>query len=119
MALHSEEISFTTDGSGDATVYSSGVSGRIHRIKYGKGDMGGSTNLTITSETHTDSIFAMAVGATDRDMYPRVALVGNTGVALTAPAYDHYIVQSDDRLKVVIDTGGATKTGSVTIFYEA
>ena len=118
MGLHSEEISITVDASGDATVYSSGVSGRIHRIKIAPGTLtSGAVNFTVTSETHGDSILALTDLSADQDKYPRVIVSNNAGVALTA--YDHFIIQSDDRVKVVVDDGGNALTGSVTIFYEA
>ena len=119
MGLHSEEISITTDAAAAATVYSSGVSGRIHRIKYNWVDITASAILTITAETHGDVIFSMSMPAADRDMYPRAELVKWSGAAITPPAYDHFIIQSDDRVKIVIASGGAAKTCSVTIYYLA
>ena len=116
MGLHSEEISITTDAAEAATVYSTGVSGRIHRISLTLGTLT-SVNYTITAETHGDAILTLSTISADRNDYPRVIVQNNVGAALAA--YDHFIIQSDDRVKIVIASGGVAKTGSITIYYEA
>lgn len=112
---HTVEI--TTDGDGAATAYTDNVTGAIRLAKYDKTDFADGVDFLITSETTGQTIWDEDDVNTDKSISPRQALHSNAGVALT---YDNTepvagdIVLAEERIKIVIASGGDTKTGAFT-----
>jgi hypothetical protein len=112
-------IEFTTDASGDATVYTDAIVGRIHSILYDPGDVATGADLTITTETTEQAVLTITNAGTSAVRWsPRLPTHDLAGAAETydgtEPVNDS-IVAVDERIKIVVDEGGNAKTGTVTV----
>ena len=115
-------ISWTTNGSGAATVTSSEhVFGRLYAIEY-RPEATTNATFVVTCEADTSKpLFTKATaGGSTAWFYPRdlvhdvadgSALTGTLGGDRELPVLNGYP-------KVVISSGGATKAGSLILFYE-
>ena len=118
--LHEYTMVIETSGGGAATVYfGSRIKGRIYAIKYEFGDMVNTADFVITGETSEVPIFAYTdVPAADAWFYPRVKPVLNTAGQTTFTNVSEYIRVFRERIKLVVAQGGASKTGSMTIWVD-
>ena len=107
----------TTDGSGDATVYlGSCIRGRIVSIKYAPGTLE-TANLTITGETTGVAVLTKAgAGTSTVWYYPQAA--ANLVADGSAAATERDVWLYNERLKVVVASGGATLTGTITLYVD-
>ena len=119
-----EKVSWTTDGSGDATVYGNTVTGEVCAIDYLPGDTATGATVSVYDEpsggfTHTLLVKATA-GTSNLRFYPRELVhKAEDGAALTGTAGgDRTEPLAAGKIKVVIASGGDTKTGSVIVWYE-
>lgn len=118
---HRQTIAVTTDGSGDATVYSEVATGEIHSVTYTKDattPFSDGVDFTITLEATGENVWTDTdINATET-VYPRAAVHSAAGAAVTydgtRPIYEG-IVMANDRVKIVIGSGGATKLGSFSV----
>lgn len=117
MIFHKITAAIVTDGSGDATVYlGSKIRGMVLTIKYLPGTIATGADLVITGETSGIPILTEAnLGTSNVFRYPRAphnavsdGAAGTTGTEL--------IPIIGERIKVVVDEGGATKTGSIEVY---
>lgn len=123
MAFRHEYIPITTNASGAATVYSSPFVGLLHALIYLPGSSGIDTGATVTV---TDDATGYALwsksnaGTSTLTRMPRGATVGITDTALvyagTDAVADRLPVVS--RVKVVIASGGNTKSGAIVVVWE-
>ena len=121
MMIYGYEATITTDGSGNATAYvtvgtNRKLHGKVHAIKYSPGTLDTGADLTITGETSGVPILVKSnAGTADVWFYPRVIPNKNTdGAAFTD--VEECIVVYDERIKVVVAQGDATKTGTITCY---
>lgn len=119
-----EKVSWTTNGSGDATVYGKTVTGEVCAIDYLPGDTATGATVSVYDEpsggfTHTLLVKATA-GTANLRFYPRELVhKAEDGAALTGTAGgDRTEPLAAGKIKVVIASGGDTKTGSVIVWYE-
>ena len=108
----------TTSG-GAATVYlGSRLRGRVHAIRYTPGTIATGAGLTITGETTGVPILVQAAAGTAvLWKYPRAFPNQNTDGAAEADARcDIHVL--NEQIKVVVASGGDTKTGSITVFID-
>lgn len=112
------KVTVTTDGSGDATAYSPRISGKIVQVEYVKPGAASYTDgvdFTITGEATGVSIWAESnVNATARRA-PRQPTHTQAGVAATLDgtvAALEPIGIANDRIKIVVAQGGASKVGA-------
>jgi hypothetical protein len=119
---HREVISVTTAADGSATAYSAVVSGRIASIRYVKTDFADGSTITVTAEATGESIWTESSVNASATRAPRQAthtiagaasLYAAAGTAVNAP-----IVLANDRVKVVIASGGNVKTGTFHVVFE-
>lgn len=112
-------VSVTTDASGDATDYSPVITGRIVSIAYAKTDFEDTADFTITAEATTQGLWTEAnvtASKTVAPMQPAYSQAGaallyaSGGTAVTVP-----IFVASDRVKIVVASGGDTKTGTFTV----
>lgn len=118
--IHEVSTAIDTDGSGDATVYlGSRLRGRVHAIRYTPGTIATGGDLTITGETTRVPILVQAnAGTSEVWYYPRVLANKNTdGTAATDAFADIHVL--NERIKVVVAQGGASKSGSITAYVDA
>lgn len=122
MTLRRFEVTVTTDGSGDATAYSPYLSGYVHSIQYVKTDYADGVDFTITGEANAQAIWAESNVNAAVTKAPRLATCSVAGVASLyaagGTAVEDRIALSRDRVKIVVASGGATKTGKFVIMVD-
>jgi hypothetical protein len=105
-------LSLTTDGSGDASEYTGPLNGRLLGLHYVEDDTdayAGTAELTVTKESTGEVILDGVVLSASISLYPVHGVHDQDG-ALIGDVYDFYRL-TDDRLLIVIASGGDTKTG--------
>ena len=109
-------VTVTTDGSGDATSYTPVSTGRIVSIAYVKTDFTDGVDFTITSEATGETIWTESNVNASKYCYPRAATHSNVGVATLYAAGGAAVLDriaiANDRVKIVVGSGGATKVGT-------
>jgi hypothetical protein len=116
------KVTVTTASDGSATAYSPRVNGRLISIQYvkpGSGSYTDGVDFTITSEATGETLWTESdVNATAR-RYPRAATHSALGVAAlyaaAGTAVQDKIVLANDRVKIVLASGGASKVGDFHI----
>jgi hypothetical protein len=109
-------VPVTVDASGDATVYSPVVTGRVLAIHYVKTDYAAGVDFTITAEATGQSIWVQVNQDSSAIKAPRQPTHDGVGVASLyaaggEPVEDH-IYLANDRVKIVVAAGGVSKTGT-------
>lgn len=115
MALRRFVVSATTDGSGDATVYTPYFSGKVHSIHYVKTDFANGVDFTITADVTGDTVWAESNVNASATRYPRTATHSTAGAAALyaalGEAVNARVLLGSDRLKIIVAQGGAAHTG--------
>lgn len=114
-----EAIVVTTDASGDATCYSSVITGRIVTIIYVKTDFADTVDFTITLNKTGEGLWTEENITANTVRAPRQATHATDGTAslyaATGEPVEDYIVAANDRVKIVVGGGGNTKSGTFYI----
>ena len=122
MGTRRFSVTVTTDGSGNATAYSPYLSGSIASIHYVKTDYADGVDFTITAEATGETLWTQSDVNAAASKYPRAPTNTQVGVASLyasgGTAVNDLIRVSRDRVKIVIGSGGATKTGAFIIVTE-
>ncbi len=114
--LREHTNTITTDESGDATVYlGSNIRGRVESIKYAPGTIETGATLTVTGETSKVAILTKADAGTDTVWFYPVAPCNKAADGSASTVTEEPVTLYDDRVKVMIATGGDTLTGSITV----
>jgi len=110
-------VTVTTDADGVATAYTPVIAhGQISTVRYAKDDYANGVDFTITLEATGETVWTQADVNASATVAPRqathstagvAALYAGSGTAVLAP-----ITVANDRVKIVIAQGGATKTGT-------
>ena len=112
----------TTDGSGDATVYSPVLTGKLSQIRYVKTDFTDGVDVTITAEATGETLWTQLDVNASVTVAPRQATHSTAGVAALYAAGGSAVLGkialAKDRVKIVIANGGASKTGVFHIIIE-
>jgi hypothetical protein len=114
-------FSWTTDASGDATVFgNAAVIGEVIAVDYlpGTTDTGATFTMTAQGSVATTIVAKTTAGTSNLRFYPRIVVNGNTdGAALTGTAGgDRARVFVSGRLRVVIASGGNALSGSAVAY---
>jgi hypothetical protein len=113
-------VSVTTAADGSATVYSDPIDyGQLSQIRYMKPVSGGfddGSAITITAEATGETLWAQTGVNASATVAPRMATHSTAGVASLfaagGTAVTDKIAIASDRIKIVIASGGNTKTGT-------
>lgn len=113
-------VSVTTDADGNATAYSDAIEhGLLSQIRYVKPDSGGFENgssFTITAEATGETLWAESGVNASATRAPRQATHSSAGAAALyasgGTAVNDKIALANDRIKVVVASGGNAKTGT-------
>ncbi len=109
----------TTDASGDATSYSAPITGRIHSIIYTKTDYASGVDFAITTESTNQGLWTESnvdASATVAPRQPTHDLVGAASLyAAAGEGVETEIVLVNERVEIVIASGGNTKSGTFVI----
>lgn len=110
MHVERQKIAVVTDASGNATVYSDYVTGRIAAIVYVKNDFANGVDFTITLEATGESLWTDTDVNASEAVYPVVkGNLGGTGAASTLVEVP--VHAANDRVKIVVSQGGNAKSG--------
>lgn len=104
----------TTDGSQACTDYLGPFTGKLDSLVYTKIDFTDGVDFTITKESTGETIWTDTnINATEV-VRPRVITQHTDGAANTTLVIREPILFVNERIKIVIAAGGATKTGRFT-----
>lgn len=115
-------VAITTDAAGAGTGYSPVVSGEIVSVRYVKTDYDNGVTFAITAEATGETIWGEAAVNASATRAPRQATHTTAGAASLyaaagSPVNDR-IVLANDRVKIVISSGGNVKSGTFHIILE-
>ena len=122
MVAHT--VAVTTDGSGDATVYSEPTFGVVLAVRYVPHDstpLDAAADITITDNGTGQNVLTITnVGGGAREFLPRGVTVTTSGVEATYDGTRIVLgsVPVAGAIKVVVASGGATKSGTVYLFIQ-
>lgn len=109
-------VAVTTASDGSATVYSDPIQyGSLSQIRYVKTDFADGSTFTITAEGTGETLWAESSVNASATRAPRQATHSTAGAAAlyaSTFAVNDKIAIVNDRIKIVIASGGATKTGT-------
>lgn len=109
-------VTLTTDGDGAATGYTPVVTGRILTVRYVKTDFADGVDVDVTLEATGEVVWDQDNVNASATVAPRQATHSTAGAALLyaagGTAVTDYVVAVQDRVKIVIASGGDTKTGA-------
>lgn len=115
-------VSVTTIADGSATAYSPVVTGKISQIRYVKTDFADGVDFTITAEATGETIWTDTNINASETVAPRQPTHDTAGAAAVyaggGSAVLDKIALANDRVKIVIASGGDTKTGTFHIILE-
>lgn len=115
-------VTLVTDSSGDATGFTKVIRGLIHSIQYVKTDYTDGVDFTITGEVTTQQVWVESNVNAAKTVAPSIPTHDEIGVAsLYAGAgepVERPIAIVEERLKIVIAAGGATKTGAFHVIVD-
>lgn len=117
------KVTVTTDAGGAATAFSPRLSGEIHQIEYvkdgGANPYANGVDFTITGEATGINLWTQADVNASAVVAPRQATHSQVGVASLyaagGTAVQARIGMANDRVKIVLAQGGATKVGAFHI----
>jgi hypothetical protein len=116
------EVALTTDASGDVTGYTPVFSGKISTIRYAKTDFADGVDFTITLEATGENIWTDTNINASETVAPRQATHGTDGAAALYAAGGSAVMDKiaafADRVKIVVASGGDTKTGTFHVVVE-
>lgn len=122
MFVTRHRVSLTTDGSGDATGYTTenirGVVLGLYYVPDGTAPIAATGDLTVTSSETGSPIFAtLNTGSAAIFWVPLlVSHKAEDGVALTADESRKPPVVANERVKFVVANGGAAKSGVLHLY---
>lgn len=116
MHVERHVVSVTTAADGSATAYSPTVTGRILAIHYVKTDFATGVDFTITAEATGETIWTESNVDASATRAPRQATHSTAGAAALyaagGTAVNDYVALANDRVKIVIASGGNAKVGA-------
>jgi len=122
MPIKRYVVPVTTDADGNATVYSPVLTGRISAIHYVKTDFANGVDFAITAEATGETLWTEGNVDTSKSVAPRQATHTTAGVAAVYAAGGSAVLApialAADRVKIVVASGGDTKSGTFLIVTE-
>lgn len=115
-------VTLETDADGAATEYTEVLSGKLAHIQYVKDDFADGVDFTITSEATGMSLWTDTNINASELVSPRTPTHDQAGAASLfaaggEPVEDQFVL-AQDRVKIVIGSGGDTKSGTFHIVME-
>lgn len=109
-------VPVTTAADGSATAYSPVITGKLSQIRYVKTDFDNGSTITITAEATGETLWTEAAVNASATRAPRQATHSTAGAAAlyaaAGAAVNDKIALADDRIKIVIASGGNVKSGA-------
>ena len=117
-----EVVTVTTIADGSATAYSGVLTGKLSQIRYVKTDFADASTFTITAEATGETLWTESSVNASATRAPRQATHSTAGAAALFAAGGAAVLDkialANDRVKIVIASGGNTKTGVFHIVME-
>jgi len=109
-------VTIETDADGDGTGYTGVVNGRVLSIQYVKDDYANGVDFDVTGETTGQVIWDQDDVNASVQVAPRQPTHDKAGAASLfaaggEPVEDYYYV-ANERIKIVVGSGGDTKSGT-------
>lgn len=114
MWVAKETVSLTTDSSGNATGYTSAFRGRLLNIVYTKDDFAAGVDFAITLEDTGLGLWTESNVNASKTVAPTQLTQDQVGADGTAR---DYVFNPNERVKIVVASGGDTKSGSFVVIY--
>lgn len=116
------KIDVTTNTSGAATAYTPvDISGPIRTIKYVKTDFDNGVVFTITTNTTGQNLWVETAVNASKTVSPRQATHDTVGAAslyaVGGEPVEDYVYACQEKVKIVIASGGNAKSGSFWIVF--
>lgn len=115
-------VTVTTDAAGAATGFTEVVNGVVSAIEYTKVDFDNGSTITVSQDRSGETIWSESSVNASAIRRPRAATHSTAGAAALyaagGAAVNDKIAVVDSRIKVVIASGGNTKTGTFTVVLE-
>lgn len=122
MTIRRFVVPVTVDASGDATVYSPVLSGKLISFRYVKDDFADGVDFTITAEATGETLWSEENVNASATRHPRTATASTAGAASLyasgGTAVNDKIGLSQDRVKIVVASGGNATSGTFHITVE-
>lgn len=122
MTLRRFVIPVTVNSSGDATVYSPILSGRLISMRYVKNNFTDGVDFTITAEGSGETLWTESNVNASASRYPRGATASTAGAASLyaggGTAVNNKIGIASDRVKIVVASGGNATAGTFHIIVD-
>lgn len=119
MPIRRFVVPMTVDAAGDGTFYTPPLYGELVSIRYVKTDFADGIDFVCTLETTGETVWAEDTLNASATRYPRAASHSTAGVAALyasgGVAVLDRIAIGGDRLKIVVDGGGVSKTGTLHV----
>lgn len=115
MHVQTFSVTVTTDASGDATAYSDPVNGLLSQVRYVKTDFAAGVDFTITADATGETLWTESDVNASATRAPRQATHSTAGAASLYAATGQPVndmIAVSGRIKVVVGSGGDTKTGT-------
>lgn len=123
--IQREVVTVTTDGSGNATAYSGRRTGKLLNVIYtadGSTPYDNTVDFTITVESTAQGVWTESNISASKTVAPRQSTHDTSGAAALyaagGTAVRDKIAVAEDRIKIALAQGGATKTGTFTLIWE-
>lgn len=112
-----ETVAITTDASGNATEYTGVMNGMVQCIVYTKTDFTNCTVLVTTEDTGQTvwSQGSVAASATKRPLQAAHGTDGTAAEYASGYPVEVPVWAINERIKIVIASGGNTKTGTIDV----
>jgi len=115
-------VAITVDGSGDSIDYTPVVTGKIVSITYTKTDFANGVDFVVTGEVSGVPIWTGTNVNATATVAPRQATHDTSGAAAlyvaAGTAVNDDIVVANERIKIVTDEGGVSKSGTMHIYVQ-
>lgn len=116
--LRKVTVTIVTDAAGDATDYSTAVTGWVDTIVYDPGTLATGADLTVTDEEDGRALLTLTNGTTGQLTFrPQI---GSNPIVNTGAGTPSTVLLSQlpviGRIKIVTAQGGATLTGSMSFY---
>jgi hypothetical protein len=121
LRITKQAVTVTVSAEGAATAYSEVFNGKLIAVQYVKDDYADGVDFTITAEKSGLGIWTDTNINASETVFPMIAAQDNTGAAISyASGYPIYvpIPLCDERVKIVIASGGASTSGTFNILVE-
>lgn len=122
MAVRRFVVPMTVDASGDGTFYTPPLYGELVSLRYVKDDFANGIDFVCTLETTGEPVWSEDSVDASATRYPRAATHSVAGVAAlyadAGVAVLDRIAIGGDRLKIVVDGGGVSTSGTLHVTIE-